>query len=220
MRNSSMQNVNKFFEDTSTRHNTKKEIYNFSRLYLLIRDIKACLGFNPDSRQIDENVKCKCGKERGAIAQWPAIMTILAGIDLLGKFRAGCDNRNKIGERFKNFVEEYFDIEKDDAEIIYELRNCLMHSFGLYSTKYKFLLINNNKEKLITYRKIKKKPFKLTVINVWKLYVIFMGAVEKYYDSLKKYRILRENFNDMFEYYGISIQGPLDKVIDYYENIA
>lgn len=220
MRNSSMQNVNKFFEDTSTRHNTKKEIYNFSRLYLLIRDIKACLGFNPDSRQIDENVKCKCGKERGAIAQWPAIMTILAGIDLLGKFRAGCDNRNKIGERFKNFVEEYFDIEKDDAEIIYELRNCLMHSFGLYSTKYKFLLINNNKEKLITYRKIKKKPSKLTVINVWKLYVIFMGAVEKYYDSLKKYRILRENFNDMFEYYGISIQGPLDKVIDYYENIA
>lgn len=220
MRNSSMQNVNKFFEDTSTRYNTKKEIYNFSRLYLLIRDIKACLGFNPDSRKIDENVKCKCGKKRGPVAQWPAIMTILAGIDLLGKFRAGCDNRNKIGERFKNFVEEYFDIEKNDAEIIYELRNCLMHSFGLYSTKYKFLLINNNKEKLITYLKIKKKPFKLTTINVWKLYVIFIGAVNKYYDSLKKYRILRENFNDIFEYYGISIQGPLNNVIDYYENIA
>lgn len=142
MRNSSMRNVNKFFEDTSTRHNTKKKIYDFSRLYLLIRDIKACLGFNPDSRNIDENVKCKCGKVHGPVAQWPAIMTILAGMDLLGKFRAGCDNRNRIGERFKNFVEEYFDIEKDEAEIIYELRNCLMHSFGLYSTRYKFLLIN------------------------------------------------------------------------------
>ncbi len=219
MRNSSMQNINKFFEDASVSHNTKEKIYGFSRLYLLVRDIKACLGINPNSKTIDEKVICKCGKERESVAQWPAIMTILAGIDLLGKFRAGSDSRNTIGRRFKNFMEEYFEITEDDSKVIYELRNCLMHSFGLYSKKYKFLLINNRIDKLITYKNIKNKAYKLTIINVWELYIIFLKAVEKYYKHLRSSRILREKFNEIFDNYGISFQGSLEKIIAYYENL-
>lgn len=218
MRSSSMQNVFKFFKDTAKTHSTKKNIYGFSRLYLLIRDIKECLGINPNSHKIDEKIACECGKERGPVAQWPAIMTILAGVDLLGKFRAGCDDRNKIGKRFKDFIEEYFGISRDDSKVIYELRNCLMHSFGLYSEKYKFLLISNSKDKLITYKTLKNKAYKLTIINVEKLYIIFLKAVDKYYSHLKIDRVLRENFNEMFDNYGISYQGSFKKIIEYYEN--
>ncbi len=104
-----MADIDMFFMSPSIaprRHGT------FSQLYLLRRDISACF----------------C-----ASILWPGVMAICAGIDLLGKFLAGNDDGKKVGERFETFLKIYFKISSDDAKIIYQLRNSLLHSFGLYS---------------------------------------------------------------------------------------
>jgi len=139
-------------------------------------------------------------------------MATLAGIDLLGKFRAGCDSQGNVGKRFLDFIQEYFNVNQKEADIIYELRNSLLHSFGLHSRKYKFILLESKYKKFIETITIKSAPGMLAKINVWKLYKKFIKAISKYYNALKKHKLLRENFNDMYTYYGISRHGPLKKI--------
>ncbi len=98
-----------FFEDPTIEPKPPGE---FSVLYLLRRDIQACL----DNQ-----------------TAWPAAMMILAGIDLLAKFNAGEDSVGNIGKRFHNYVNEHFE-PLDEGELIYQLRNSLFQSFGLRST--------------------------------------------------------------------------------------
>ena len=113
---------------------------DFGILYLLRRDIIQCLGKNPNT-----------GAALGLQSVWPGAMAILAGIDLLAKYLAGNDDRGGVGKRFREFVKsKYFGpISAGDEETIYQLRNALLHSFGLYSeseskkhvvTKYRFTL--------------------------------------------------------------------------------
>lgn len=110
-------NFDLFFEDPKT---PKIKPDDFSVLYLLRRDISQCMGINP-------NTGCKTDNQ----AIWPGVMAILSGIDLLGKFYAGSDV-GQVGIRFKSYVEKYFnDIKEEDKETIYQLRNALLHSFGL-----------------------------------------------------------------------------------------
>ena len=94
-----------------------------SQLYLLRRDIDTCFGTDPNT-----------GGRIVYEAIWPGTMAILAGIDLLGKFLAGTD-KGEVGKRFTNFVTRYLGLTKADGDIIYQLRNSLLHSFGLYSEK-------------------------------------------------------------------------------------
>ncbi|MBL7790833.1 MAG: hypothetical protein JNK77_00820 [Saprospiraceae bacterium] len=115
----------------------------FSQLYLLRRDILTCFG-------IDAN---DTGQTLPTKALWPGVMGICAGIDLLGKFLAGNDNKGEVGKRFKGFLITYLSVGTNDAEILYHLRNSLIHSFGLYSDvtdragnvvrEYKFVLTTN-----------------------------------------------------------------------------
>ena len=80
-------------------------------------------GINPDT-----------GEDVSYRALWPGAMAMLAGIDLLAKFFAGCDRPGKVGERFLLFIEQFFvGMHSTDREVIYQLRNSLLHSFGLYS---------------------------------------------------------------------------------------
>ena len=43
MRDCGLGNIIKFFEDTTITHDAAKDIYEFSILYLLVRDIQTCL---------------------------------------------------------------------------------------------------------------------------------------------------------------------------------
>ena len=101
-----------FFEDPKIEPKPPGE---FSVLYLLRRDIEACL----DNK-----------------TPWPAAMMILAGIDLLAKFNAGEDSVGNIGKRFRSYVNEHFE-PLDEGELIFQLRNSLFQSFGLRSTDKK-----------------------------------------------------------------------------------
>lgn len=146
---------------------------NFSQLYLLRRDIDSCFGINPNNG---------CSDSWPAV-QWPGVMTILAGIDLLGKFLAGQDAPRKVGERFRRFLMQYFELSAEDAEIMYQLRNSLLHSFGLYSyisrgIVYQFTL-SCNLPQLIT--STSDNNFS---VNIELLRTEFEVAVNAYHDDL------------------------------------
>jgi len=197
MTNTIDENINHFFEDNSKTHTLP---YHFSTLYLIIRDVKACLKLNPNV--IDDEPFNTYG------AEWPAIMTIFSGIDLLGKFYAGDDSIGNVGDRFKDFIIKFFyDCNiRSDSEIIYELRNAIDHSFNLYSRYYNFSLVNNECEPLILDKTINNKIYKQ--INVNSLYLNFRYACSKYQEEILDTNNidLRNKFNKMYQKYGKTFQ--------------
>jgi len=110
----------------------------FSQLYLLRRDIDTCFGIDPNSGQVASPVDWATNVPIRCEAIWPGTMAVLAGIDLLGKFVAGTDKTHGpgsvgVGKRFVAFAERYLGLSSPDADLLYQLRNSLLHSFGLYS---------------------------------------------------------------------------------------
>lgn len=170
----------------------KKEIPNtYGTLYLLRRDIYRCMGYD-----VDTSIK----KSEAII--WPGAMTVLAGIDLLGKFYAGSDERNKVSERFIAFYGEYIDDE--NAEIIYQLRNSLLHSFGLLSKSknktYRFR-VGASRDNLV---KLLSESFNEIYyqIDLYTLWDKFEEGIIKYRNDLLNKEQLRANFSIMFGDYG------------------
>src|SRR5262245_31828370 len=92
----------------------------YGGLYPSPRDIAPSIGIHPTT-----------GGPVAYRAEWPGAMTMLAGIDLLAKFFAGSDKRGQVGDRFCGFVERFLvGLTQSDREVIYQLRNSLLHSFG------------------------------------------------------------------------------------------
>lgn len=183
-----------------------------SILHLLRRDIYSCLEYiNHDNKWV------KSSKKDPTI--WPGAMVVLAGIDLLGKFYAGCDDtqNGKVGIRFRKFYNKY--IDNQNAEIIYQLRNSLLHSFGLYSKDtynskiYNFnLCINNTKfveEYSETLHENDENGKKYTIlfyrIDLYILHDLFEKSIEKYrIDLMADKTDLKDNFHKMFKTYGMA----------------
>src|SRR5689334_11965232 len=114
-----MADINSFFMAPSTPPVVPGVL---SQLYLLRRDISTCFSIDPDN-----------GGQLSTQALWPGVMAICAGIDLLGKFLAGNDDIGGVGPRFRTFLTTFFGISQNEATTVYQLRNSLLHSFGLYS---------------------------------------------------------------------------------------
>ena len=161
----------------------------FGVLYLLRRDIDLCMGINPDTGE--------------AMALWPGAMAMLAGIDLLAKFFAGCDDGGpgKVGNRFRMFLERFFvGTSSTHRGVIYQLRNSLLHSFGLYSPNYRFFLTNHGAGALVSYNPPDRYHVDLRV-----LHREFEKAVAAYcaaLDSDPQHRQLQANFKAMLGNYG------------------
>lgn len=172
--------IDLFFRDPAV---SPPQAGRFSVLYLLRRDIKQCV----DSGQI----------------LWPATMAILAGIDLLGKFHAGQDGPG-VGGRFRRFISDYFAcLSSEDAEIIYQLRNALLHSFGLYAEskgkKYHFTLVYQDIGKLIQTHPQHGDSYLLSITS---LYRQFETAIDRYHAQLATDTELKSKFKAMFPRYG------------------
>jgi len=177
-----------FFQDP----NEKKEIPNiYGTLYLLRRDIFRCMGYDFDESTF---------KNEAII--WPGAMTVLAGIDLLGKFYAGSDERNKVSKRFRVFYSKYIDDE--NAEIIYQLRNSLLHSFGLLSKAenkitYRFV-VGASRDDLV--RLLSKSANEIYYqVDLYTLWDKFEEGIIEYRKSLENEQ-LKDNFSIMFRDYG------------------
>lgn len=162
----------------------------FGVLYLLRRDILICLGTDPDS-----------GHRLQHSTIWPGAMAVLAGIDLLGKFHRGKDTRGKVGDRFKEFVRTYFQLSSVDADqVLYQLRNSLLHSFGLYSENrgqvYRFRVTATGGTL------IESTENDIYLIDLRSLHSEFENAIELYKEELDATPRLQGNFADMFPKYG------------------
>lgn len=161
-------------------------------LYLLRRDIYRCLGYNMQTWHNSGN---------GIF--WPATMTVLAGIDLLAKFYTGDDTMGNVGNRFKRFFETY--INSSNSEIIFQLRNSMLHSFGLVSKtklkRYEFIVSSQMGELV--------EQFSDTIyrVDVLRLFIEFESAILKYKEDIKKNDDLIVNFQLMFVDYGKIIIG-------------
>ena len=155
-------------------------------LYLLRRDVVRCV-------------------QNDNVILFPALMMMLAGIDLLGKFYAGSDAGSFVGDRFRNFIIEYFtSVSDEDAETLYQLRNALLHSFGLFSRgrggkEYHFAIgpatrfVNAFEGRYY--------------INPKDLYAQFESAIQQYQEDLSSDAALRAKFQAMFDRYGTTILG-------------
>jgi len=178
----------KFFEDPGVDHPPP---YQYSVLYLLRRDIAYCMGDDPSS------VK----------ALFPGVMGILAGIDLLAKFYAGSDS-SSMGRRFRHFVRRYFGpLSSREQEILYQLRNALMHSFALYAYDrrrnrvYRFELCDGGGPLLDPAGDDRFR------VHVRTLYQAFLNAVEAYRQDVQRDEVLQVHFAAMFPRYGWIARG-------------
>jgi hypothetical protein len=163
----------------------------FGVLYLLRRDIDLCMGIDPTT-----------GVAVSYRAEWPGAMAILAGIDLLAKFFAGSDQRNKVRDRFRDFLKAFFiGTSEADRNVIYQLRNSLLHSFGLYSedknTTYRFFLTSDKTLPLVSH----PQPDQYWV-DLSALHGEFEKAVVAYQAALEADPKLQGKFAAMFGNYG------------------
>ena len=161
----------------------------FSILYLLRRDVSHCISGNH--------------------TLWLGAMGILAGVDLLEKFLAGSDENGKVGQRFRAFIERYFKpLSPDDAQAIYQLRNSLLHSFGLYSTarqkgrgiqEYYFTMLCAPLNTGLVQRDPATNQY---LVNLWILHAKFETAIDRYRADLVTDQELQARFGAMFPIYG------------------
>jgi len=129
-------------------------------------------------------------------------MAVLAGTDLLAKFYAGSDARGQVTARFKNFVRDFFrPIAIGDDETIYQLRNSLLHSFGLFSegqgNTYHFHLTARGGVPFI-----QATPPVDYQIDLIELHGRFEQAIVLYAAELETHPQLQANFLTMFANYG------------------
>ena len=124
-----------------------KSLERMGVLYLLRRDIDLCMGFDPNTGNEKGDIGCR--------ALWPGAMAIMAGVDLLAKFFAGSDE-GSVGTRFRAFLNCCSDVAAEDSKVVYQLRNSLLHSFGLYSEDkktgkvYRFFLTETGSNPLVS----------------------------------------------------------------------
>jgi hypothetical protein len=164
----------------------------FGVLYLLRRDIDQCMGIDPDT-----------GQDVGPTALWPGAMAILAGVDLLAKFWAGSDAQREVSKRFRGFLDCCFDVTKPkDREAIYQLRNSLLHSFGLYSKdkdkEYRFVLAFDGEDVAL----VSHTPPDKYYVNLRVLHGELEKAIGAYCTKLSSDTQLQNKFAAMFGNYG------------------
>lgn len=168
----------------------------FSQLYLLRRDIDTCFGTDPNTGLPFNPIDKKTKKKIYLKAIWPGTMAILAGIDLLGKFLAGSDKscgkgKDSVKGRFKEFVKRYIGIADFEASLLYQLRNSLLHSFGLYSE-----IVDKKGNVKATYNFIPSQGLHTFIQNLRDdFYQVDVNILrEKFNDAINKYEIeLRDN---------------------------
>lgn len=157
-----------------------------STLYLLRRDTSMCFGYDPNNNQ-------KINFE----ALFPATMAVMAGIDLVAKFLYS--DKTSVRKRFKDYVFKYIDITF--SEELFQLRNSIVHSFGLYSEGkegkiYHFVLAKGI-EKLI--QQATPSTYYIDIELLWKQ---FEKSILLYQKELVTSLDLQKIFMDMYPKYG------------------
>jgi hypothetical protein len=135
-------------------------------------------------------------------AVWPGAMTIMAGIDLLAKFYEGNDDtspRGIVGTRFRAFLAKFLGVNQSDQDILYKLRNSLVHSFGISAIiEGSHIDLAFGQYQLVVSQCSPDRK----AVDLWVLYLRFEKAVYAYRDAVTFDSTLQRNFAKMFSKYG------------------
>jgi len=178
-----------FFMDPSIDPNSLKPKYSI--LYLLRRDICTCLKIDPTTKKVINYQ-----------ARWPGIMTIMSGIDLLAQYLEGNDCIESTGRRFKKYIKKFFKkTNSKERNVLFQLRNALIHSFGLYArdsegNEYNFTLTSIEKSKLLEFG---EKDY--YIVGDKPLHREFEKSLEAYHNILLEDTSLQKNFESLFPHY-------------------
>jgi len=134
-------------------------------------------------------------------------MAILAGVDLLAKFYCNNDDVSEVGKRFRRFVQTFITHTHADPELdanaIYQLRNSLLHSFGLYSESrnriYRFTVTQKVDTTLLANDNHDPERW---IVNLSALQSRFEEAVEQYGVMLWAGKAPSSFSEALFEKYG------------------
>lgn len=172
--------VELFFQDPAT---SPASSGSFGVLFLLRRDVNHCIGSDPNS-----------GK-----ALFLAAIGVMTAIDLLAKFSKG--DKGKSGPRFRCFVRMYFEsISSEEADTIYQLRNALVHSFGLYSkSKCRIYHFSLGQARGLLVQELGNDRYR---VDIRTLHDRFETAIEKYRNDLMGDETLQKRFQEMYSKYG------------------
>lgn len=172
-----------------------------SVLYLLRREVQDCLFVDPNRPKLlpeGEATRLVPGHRLFAGA-----MVMFAGIDLLAKFEAGDDAGNRVRERFVRFARSYLRLTEDEAEVLYTVRNALMHAFGLYDRKThrNLALVQDCRNPDSDAGPVSDEP------GVWELcvrhlYATFVRGIKAYEGALRGDPDLQVRFGRLFPRYG------------------
>jgi len=179
----------------------ERDKISFGTLYLLRRELVET-GFSVEKIQPESVFSARPLEKR----PFASTMLTCTGIDLLGKFLAGhdadddrnqkCQSRN--GQRFKAFCKRFLHISEE--EMLWELRNSMMHSFGLYlsaRTNRTYRLTSDLDGQVV--KRIEGENWQISASS---LYWAFIAGVEEYEQAVRANYRLEENFARMFPKYG------------------
>lgn len=167
-----------------------------SVLYLLRRETQDCF---IGTVVVEGSVLRQAEKHR----LFATMMVIFAGIDLLAKFAAGEDKTGQVRARFVSFAADYLLLSDADADVLWSVRNALMHSFGLYDGK--------TRRKIAVAQRCggsgrASKPVRQTddywLVCIDDLYRGFVRGIGRYRRALRDSKQLQRNFTAMFDRYG------------------
>lgn len=193
-----------FFFDPPEKGRTKHRTLEGceSVLYHLRREMQFCFF----SKIVDESV-IQAKDEAPWQSIFPGILLIMCGIDLLGKFLEGDDSTRsgEIGRRFTKYLGDCFDgLSEDQIKLIYTVRNCLAHSFGLY---------DKDRQKPILIAPLSPTGEIVIITDKWhilhykNLYIQFVGSLRNYRGELEGNPDLQKNFDRMFAHYAYIVSA-------------
>ncbi len=135
-----------------------------------------------------------CFKPSRSSAPWAGAMCVLAGIDLLACFYAGNNRPGNVTTRFLTFVENNMPPTcKDHKDLVYSLRNCLLHNFTARHYVNKFRLILDDTPAVFT-----ADGTNTYLVNLNRLRLDFEQCVQTYKDKITSGSTEEAHFNTMF----------------------
>jgi hypothetical protein len=174
-----------------------EKLPQFSVLYLLRRDIDSA--FDYDRKNPFRNPEVR--------ALFLGISGLLTGIDLMSKFASGNLTRNHVGGRYRSYLQTYFEnCDAATANVLYEFRNAIIHTYGLYTDNYTFQIgFKYNPTALPSvFQYVHQVAGSEYAVYGFDLLYAFDRSLERYAVALENDSTLQHNFQRAFAVFGMT----------------
>lgn len=139
-----------------------------------------------------------CFRPGRSSAPWAGAMCVLTGIDLLGCFYSGSNVAGGVKTRFLKFVDENMPPTcKVHQDLVYSLRNCLIHNFTAQHYVNKFRLILDETPAVFT-----PDGTDTYLVNLNQLRLDFEQSIQTYRGKITPGSTVERHFNAMFSAIG------------------